>query len=441
MKRQGLSLAGAAFALAMAGAGAASAADDPAWTQPQAPFRIVGNIYYVGSKGLAAYLITSPEGHILIDGTVAENAPLIEANVRSLGFQLRDVKILLNNHAHHDHAGALAQLKKDTGAQLWVSPGDVWAMEHGRPRGDSPVSQRPWPPVKVDHLLRDGEVIRLGSTALGTVFTPGHTPGCTSWTMDVVEPGERYGVLFLCSVTVAGNVLTGNKTYPTIAADYRRSLKRLQDFNGADIVLTGHPEVADVLGRHEAQLLGDPDPWGDSGQLSYMLNAAGAEIDAALGKPRPSDVPSPGGDGGGWRDVIRPEDRFAVQFPAKPTAVQGRYDLDGRASVPARTYTAERDKAIYRLTVADISGLTVDREAVFRTAFDRLTRGGKLKTYAEARIKLAHGRQISVERPGGGRSVASVFIAGNRVYELEAKVEGQAGAAPLVRFQQMLNLF
>jgi metallo-beta-lactamase class B len=418
---------------------------DPTWTQSQAPFRIVGNIYYVGSKGLGAYLITSPEGHILIDGTVAENAPLIEANITSLGFNLRDVKILMNNHAHHDHAGALAQLKKDTGAQMLASPGDVWALEHGQPRGDNTVHPPSFPPVKVDRLLRDGEVVRLGPIALGTVFTPGHTPGCTSWTMDVVEPKARYRVLFLCSVTVAGNVLVGNKAYPAIVNDYRKSLARLRDFNGADVVLTGHPEVADVLGRHEAELLGDPDPWGDSGQLSYILNNAAAEVDAALGKRDPGEIPfAARAVRGGWVNIGSAHDRFAVQFPKSPTVVQERYVVGGGPTVPARTWTAKDGTAVYRLTVADVAGQPVDREAVFRTVFQRLRGGGKLRTDAEARIEAVHGRQVSFEQPDGGHAIASVFITPNRVYELEARSgpsDGGPAPASLIRFQQMLNLY
>ena len=439
MKRWALNVAGVTLALALAAPRVSLADDHPTWTQPQAPFRIVGNIYYVGSRGLAAYLITSPEGHILIDGTVAENAPLIEANIKALGFQLRDVKILLNNHAHHDHAGALAQLKKDTGAQLLASPGDVWALEHGRPRGDNPVSQTPWPPAKVDRLLRDGEIVRLGPIALNTLFTPGHTPGCTSWTMELRERDASYHVLFLCSITVAGNVLVGNKAYPAIATDYRKSLERLQSYNGAEVVLTGHPEVADVIGRHESQLMGDPDPWSDSGQLSYMLDSARAELDQGLGKPHRTSAPIAKSKGSVWRDLVRPEDHFTAQFPGAPMMVRSRYDLGGHTSVPAQTYTAEWNKAAYRLTVADISGQTFDREAVIRTAIGRLVGDGKLRTYAEARIRLAHGRQISVERTDGGRSVASVFIAGNRLYELEGRAPGQ-DSAPLLRFQQMLNI-
>jgi metallo-beta-lactamase class B len=433
------------LALAMAtGPAAARTYGDPAWTEPQAPFPIVGGVYYVGSRGLAAYLITSPRGHILIDAPLAENAPMIEANIRRLGFRLKDVKILLNNHAHHDHAGGLAQLKKDTGAQLWASPGDRWALEHGRPRGDNTAHLPPFPAVKVDRELKDGQVIRLGPIALTTVFTPGHTPGCTSWTLPVTEHGATRQVIFPCSLTVAGNVLVGNKAYPAILADYRRSLDRLARLKAADIVLTGHPEFADVLGRREAQLHGDPSPWVDPGQFGAILGAARADLDAALGKPRAPDVPAASSpDGIGWRDFVRTDEHFAVQFPGTPTAVQGRYDLDGRTRVPARIYAAQQGRIVYRLTVADVAGQAVDREAMFKAAIERLSRGGEVRAYAEARIRTGYGRQICVERPGGGHALAAVFLWRGRLYELEATApgpDGRAATAALVRFQQTLDL-
>ena len=437
-----------ALALALSVAGGvsgASAYDNPAWTEAQAPFHIVGDVYYVGSKGLAAYLITSPQGHVLIDGTVAENAPMIEANIRRLGFRLQDVKVLLNSHAHSDHAGGLAQLKQDTGAELWSSPGDRWALEHGRSRGDNTAGLLAWPPVKVDRSLHDGEIIRLGSMALSTVFTPGHTPGCTSWTLETPEHGQTYHVIFPCSLSVAGNVLVGNKAYPGIAKDYRQTLDRLQDFNGAEVVLTAHPEVADVLGRHEAQLLGDPDSWSDSGQLGAILSDAEAELDAASGKPQPPYVPAvTPADGSGWRNFIHADGHFAIQFPAEPKATEGRYDLDGSTSLPSRTYAAERDKVAYRLTVVELSGRRVDREAVVRKAVERMSRGGQVRTYAEARIRAIYGRQISVERPDGGRAVASIFFGPGRLYEVEASAsgpDGRSATASLIRFQQTLNLY
>ncbi|MGC1305297.1 MAG: subclass B3 metallo-beta-lactamase, partial [Caulobacteraceae bacterium] len=198
------------------------------WTQPVAPFRIVGNVYYVGTRGLAAYLITSPAGDILIDGTLAENAPLIERNITTLGVRLKDVKVLVNSHAHSDHAGGLAQLKRDTGALMMASQGDRWSLDHGRHLGDNIYGPGTFPPVPVDRVLKDGDAIRLGGVVLTPHLTPGHTRGCTTWSLPVRDAGRTLEVVVPCSLTVAGNVLVGNRTYPTIAADYRRSFARLR---------------------------------------------------------------------------------------------------------------------------------------------------------------------------------------------------------------------
>jgi hypothetical protein len=142
--------------------------------------------------------------------------------------------------------------------------------------------------------------------------------------------------------------------------------------------------------------------------------------------------------------VIRTDEHFAVQFPEAPAVTQVRYDLDGGASVPARNYSVRRGRIVYRLTVADLSGRAMDREAVLRNVLQRLRRGGEQRTLVEARIRNFYGRQISVEQPGGGRSIASVFIAGSRLYELEGQAEGPDGASAtgdLLRFQQTLNLY
>ena len=442
-------LGGVTLALALAaGAPSAALADaNPAWTQPQAPFHIVDDVYYVGSKGLAAYLITSPNGHILIDGTVDENAAMIEANIARLGFRMHDVKILLNGHAHYDHAGGLAQLKKDSGAQLLASPGDVWALEHGRSRGDNTAGLLPWPPVKVDRALKDGEVIRLGPIALTTLFTPGHTPGATSWTLPVTLDGEKRQVVFLSSLTVAGNVLAGNKAYPGIAADYRKTFDRLYKVHN-DIVLTEHPDFTDVLGRRESETRGDKRAWDDSGQLFHLVEDARADVDRTLGKPAARQVSaaaaSPMKGRPGWRTIIYPEGRFVIDFPSAPTLVKGRYDLGGGMTVPARTYAVELNKVGYRLKVADLSGRTVDRQAVIRGAVDRLVRGGLTRTYVEARVRTAYGRQVSVERSGGARVIGSVFLMGDRLFELEAVAPGpqaRNARAAMIRFQESLDIW
>lgn len=229
-------------------ASVANAQRPAAWTNPVAPFRIVGDVYYVGTEGLAAYLIKSPDGAVLLDGTLEENAPLIERNVESLGVPLRTVKWLISDHAHHDHVGALARLKKDTGAPFAASAGDRYALEHGEPPGQVTYSPTPFPPIAVDRVVRDGDTIRVGSLTVTAHLTPGHTPGCTSWSTTVRESERPVNVLFLCSITVAGNVLVNNRVYPEINADFDRTFKKLSAMK-ADVVLTSHPEIADVFGR------------------------------------------------------------------------------------------------------------------------------------------------------------------------------------------------
>ena len=205
----------------------ASADDPPEWSTPVKPFRIAGNVYYVGTKGLAAYLIVSKQGAILLDGTTAENALLIERNIEAVGVPLHSVKRLISDHAHSDHVGALAQIKQDTGAEFLASAGDKWALEHGRVRGDTNYEPKSFAPIKVDRTVRDGETIQLGDVTLTAHLTPGHTPGCTSWSTTVQDPQRQLNVLFLCSITVAGNILVGNHAYPEIASDFRATFRKL----------------------------------------------------------------------------------------------------------------------------------------------------------------------------------------------------------------------
>lgn len=265
-----------ATTLLLVGASAGASQDPPEWTQPIAPFRIAGNIYYVGTKGLAAYLITTPKGAILLDGTMAENVPAIEANIRSLGIKLSDVRILLNSHAHFDHAGGLAALKRDTGARLLAMGGDRWALEHGRHFGLTSYPRGTFPPVKVDGVLRDGGAVTLGGVRMVAIATPGHTSGCTTWVLPVhLRAGEKT-VVFPCSMTVAGNRLVGNTEYPGIVADFRRTFARMAQIK-ADIVLTAHPETAGVMTRRGGQFI-------DPGLLPKLVAEARAAFAVELAK-------------------------------------------------------------------------------------------------------------------------------------------------------------
>ena len=277
----------AALALVIGlGMTAPAAAEDPReWSTPVTPFNIAGNIYYVGTQGLAAYLIVSNQGAILLEGTTAKNAPLIERSIEQVGIPLHAVKRLISDHAHPDHVGALAQIKQDTGAEFWASAGDTWALEHGRVRGDTHYQPEPFAPIKVDRIVRDGETLQLGDVTLTAHLTPGHTPGCTSWSATVQDQGQQRDVLFLCSITVAGNVLVGNHAYPTIASDYRATFRKLKILK-ADIVLPSHPDLADVIERGARRAAGDPNAFIDPQLLPSLVAhfSAAFEADLAAGR-------------------------------------------------------------------------------------------------------------------------------------------------------------
>jgi metallo-beta-lactamase class B len=277
-----------ALGLLTVGAAAyASQANPPAWTEAIKPFRIAPHIYYVGSRGLSAYLITSDAGAILIDGPLEENASLVEHNIESVGVPLTSVKWILGDHAHNDHVGALAQIKRDTGARFAASAGDQVALERGVPRGDTDYDQTHFHfrPIKVDRIIQEGDRVGVGDAVLTAHLTPGHTPGCTSWSTTVEDGNRRLRVLFLCSITVAGNLLVGNRAYPSIVADYEETFTKLSAMK-ADIVLTSHPEMADLLGRQARLEAGDRRAFVDPAFLRTFVVQSKADFEAALSKAR-----------------------------------------------------------------------------------------------------------------------------------------------------------
>jgi metallo-beta-lactamase class B len=212
-----------------------------AWNRPYKPFRIIGNIYYVGAEGVASYLITTPQGHILMDGALAETVPLIQANVKQLGFKLEDVKVILNSHAHFDHAGGLAQLKKLTGARLMVSEADAKLVSDGG-RSDFQWADKAsfhFEPAVVDRLLRDQDKVELGGVTLTARITPGHTKGCTTWTMKVREGNRDLDVVFVGSTSIPGYKLLNNAAYPNIVEDYAYTFALLKTLK-CDVFLGPH---------------------------------------------------------------------------------------------------------------------------------------------------------------------------------------------------------
>ena len=169
------------------------------WNKSVAPFRIAGNLYYVGAIEITSYLITTPEGHFLLDGGFVETAPQIEHNIAQLGFKLTDVKFLLNSHAHYDHAGGLAELKKVTGAKFLPSEGDAPLLRSGG-HGDFRFGDTlTFPPIAPDQIIHDGEAIRLGNQMVVAHLTPGHTKGCTTWTTKIRDGDKVYDVVFVGS--------------------------------------------------------------------------------------------------------------------------------------------------------------------------------------------------------------------------------------------------
>lgn len=210
-----------------------------AWNQPVKPFRVAGNIYYVGVTGVTSFLITTPKGHILLDSGLPETVPLIQESIKQLGFRLEDVKILINSHAHFDHAGGLARLKQLTGAQLMISEADAKLISNGG-RGDFQWGDKlSFEPAQVDRILHDQDRVELGGVTMIARLTPGHTKGCTTWTMKVREAGRELAVVFVGSTTIPGYKLVNNSLYPNIVEDYATSFALLKSLS-CDVFLGPH---------------------------------------------------------------------------------------------------------------------------------------------------------------------------------------------------------
>jgi metallo-beta-lactamase class B len=225
-------------------AGALPGQNPQSWTTPFPPHRIADNLYYVGSRGLASYLITTPAGHILINSSLESSVPMIRASTEKLGFRFSDVKILLVSHAHWDHNAGSALIKELTGAKYMVMEQDVAVTEDGGKSdfqyGNVPTSL--YKPTKVDHALKDGEEVKLGGVVLTAHLTPGHTKGCTTWTMKVRDGGKDYNFVIVGSPNVNdGYKLVNNALYPNIAEDYVQTFRVLKSLS-CDIFLGAHGE-------------------------------------------------------------------------------------------------------------------------------------------------------------------------------------------------------
>ena len=228
-----------------------SCASCPAWNTPQKAFKIYGNSYYVGTHGLAAILIASPSGHVLIDGALPESAPLIAANIRSLGFRVEDVQLIVNSHVHFDHAGGIAKLQKLSGARVAASPWTADVMKKGAVPRDDPQFGTIIPIARVARVetFRDGETLRAGAVAVTAHFTPGHTPGGTSWTWQSCESSRCLNLVYADSLTpVSRDGFLFSRDYPHALEDFERSYAFLRS-TPCDILITPHPDVSNLWQR------------------------------------------------------------------------------------------------------------------------------------------------------------------------------------------------
>jgi metallo-beta-lactamase class B len=253
------------------------------WTTPFEPFQLIGNIYYVGTDGIAVYIIKTSQGLTLMDTALPESTGMIKDSMTKLGFKVADIKYILNSHAHFDHTGGFAEMKKDSGAQMVAGERDKPLLEGGYYPGDEKNDLLAFPPVKVDRAVKEGDKVTLGDTTMTAHATPGHSPGCTSWEMTVKDGGQDRNVLFFCSGTVALNRLVGNPTHPGIVDDYRATYAKVKAMN-PDVLLGPHPEVYGMQAKRTDMKDGAPNPFVKPGELAAYVAGLEADFDKALVK-------------------------------------------------------------------------------------------------------------------------------------------------------------
>jgi metallo-beta-lactamase class B len=229
--------------------------------KPFPAHKVIGNVYFVGTTNLGSYLITTPEGHILVNTDYEETVPLVRASVEKLGFKFTDIKIILGSHAHGDHMDGDAMVKELTGARVMAMEQDVPALKKMTPGGK---------PHPIDRVLHDGDEVKLGGSTLTAHLTAGHTKGCTTWSMKATEAGKTYNVAIVCSVGWnPGYVLVNNKDYPKIADDYVRSFATLRKLP-CDVFLGAHGGFYDLEGKYAKLQKGGENPFID--HAGYMAH-------------------------------------------------------------------------------------------------------------------------------------------------------------------------
>jgi len=253
------------------------------WTAPFEPFQLIDNIYYVGTDGIAVYVIKTSQGLILMDTAMPQSTGMIKDNIAKLGFKVADIKIILNTHAHLDHTGGFNEVKKETGAQLIAGERDKPLLEGGYYPGDEKNEDLAFPAVKVDRAVKEGDNVTLGDTTLTAHATPGHSPGCTSWELTVKDGKENREVLFFCSGTVALNRLVGQPTYPGIVDDYRATFAKAKAMK-IDVLLGPHPEVYGMQAKRAEMKEGAPNPFVKPGEIVTYATGLSEDFDKQLTK-------------------------------------------------------------------------------------------------------------------------------------------------------------
>lgn len=236
------------------------------WNAPQAPFRIYGNTYYVGPHGLSSILITSDEGHVLIDGALAESAGQIATHIRQLGFRVEDVKLIVNSHVHFDHAGGISELQRLSGARVAASKWTAEVMSKTGVGRDDPQFGVVPPIALIKHVevLSDGQTFKIGPIAITAHLTPGHTPGGTSWTWQSCEGAECRSFVYADSLTAVSADGFKFSSFPIALRNFQKSFSFLRSVP-CEVLLTAHPGVSNFWGRVDARAKGvEPDPMVDT---------------------------------------------------------------------------------------------------------------------------------------------------------------------------------
>ncbi len=262
------------------------------WEEPAEPVRIAGPLYFVGTKGLGAFLITTAEGHVLMNTGMPSSGPMIVESIKKLGFKPEDIKLMINGHAHIDHAGAFKYFQDQFGAQLAVMKDDVPAMECGDKGDFKYADDFVYPPPKIDRVLRDGDTVRMGDVLFTAYHTPGHTRGATTWVLNLVIEGKAYVVAFPDGAGFnPGYRLAKDPSYPGIAEDFRRTHHKLEMLK-PDIWLAQHNEYYDLEGKRQRAATEGIKAWEDrEGYRRFVAGKKRAfedEIDLEMGAPKPA---------------------------------------------------------------------------------------------------------------------------------------------------------